>query len=72
MNIVKDYLRVLNIISPLFSGSYAIELEDANTGNSMFYYVGSMQLTEDDYKKGFEALIEEMVVSRVVKNNLYR
>lgn len=72
MNIVKDYLRVLNIISPLFSGSYAIELEDTNTGNPMFYYVGSMQLTEDDYKKGFEALIEEMVVSRVVKNNLYR
>lgn len=37
----------------------------------MFYYVGSMQLIEDDYKKGFEALIEEMVASRVVKNNLY-
>ena len=71
MNIVKDYLRVLNIISPLFSGSYGIELEDTNTGNPMFYYVGPTGLTEDDYKKGFEALIEEMVASRVVKNNLY-
>ena len=60
------------IISPLFSGSYSIELEDTNTGNPMFYYVGPSELTEDDYKKGFEALIEEMIVSRVVKNNLYK
>lgn len=63
MNIVKDYLRVLNIISPLFSGSYAIELEDTNTGNPIFYYVGPMQLTEDNYREDFENLIEKMIVS---------
>lgn len=59
------------IISPLFIGGYGFEMEDIHTGNPTFYYIGGMKLSNDDYKKAFESVIEHIVLDRVVNKNLY-